>query len=72
MVVKVSCAKRPRCRGTLTLRRGTTVLASKRITLRRGQPRSVKLKPRAVAAASRAYALKLRAPLGVRARIASS
>ena len=70
--MQVSCAKLARCRGTLTLRRGTTVVASKRLVLRRGQTRSVRLTPRAVAAASRAYALKLRAPRGVRARIASS
>lgn len=48
------------------------MVASKRIALRRGQKRTVRLKPRAMAAASRAYALKLRAPRGVRARIASS
>ena len=70
--MRVSCAKLARCRGTLTLQRGTTVVASQRIVLRRGQTRSVRLTPRAVAAASRAYALKLRAPRGVRARIASS
>jgi len=71
VTVDVTCRAR-RCRGTLTLRRGTTVVASKPIALRRGQTRSVRLTPRALATASRAYALKLRAPRGVRARIAAS
>ena len=70
--MKVKLRQRARCRGTLTLRRGTPVVASKRLALRRGQTRSMRLTPRAVAAASRAHALKLRAPRGVRARIASA
>jgi hypothetical protein len=70
-VVKVKCNKRKGCRGTLSVASGDTVVASKTVALRRGQRRTLRLRRYPVARVARGYALKVRAPRGLRAAIAS-
>jgi hypothetical protein len=49
----VTCRKKRTCRGTLTLRRGRTVLAKRKVRVRRTKMLRIKLAPQATTSVAR-------------------
>ena len=72
VTILVTCRTRGGCNGTVTLRRGTTVVGKRTVKLRAGKTVSVSVKVLPLASIARVSRITVKAPQGLRASIVSS